>query len=509
MCRSLLRSALMLSAVLAALSGCGAAEVPESVQVTFRVQVPPETPADASVSVAGSAAELGNGAAPALVLEHQGQGLFSGTASLKPGEELSYRVLLTAPAEQVELDAEDQPLAARTLRVPEGALTQRLTVERWGPEGGLTVPVVTFLVQVPGSTPAGAEIWISGNAEALGRWNGAGVKLAPTVDGRYAATLPFPPDTLLEYKVTRGGWATVEKGGTGGELQNRRLRTGSRSERAISIVRSWSDFVPPRQPTLTGTIQYLRNVTSQFPIRPRDVIIYLPPGYDANPTRRYPVLYMHDGQNVMDEITSFVGEWNADETAQNRILAGRVEPLIIVGVYNTTDRFPEYTQVVDPRYPELGGGKSPDYARFLVEELKPRIDSTYRTKPEPEFTGVAGSSAGGLASLYIALTYPNVFRRVGAVSPSTYWGNRDIIDRYNALPAKLPLKIWLDMGTEESTRSVDPLVDTRVMRDTLVAKGWGVGADLRYLEVQGGRHNEQYWSARFGDILEYLYPAQP
>lgn len=509
MCRSLQRSALLLSAVLAALSGCGQAEQPESVQVTFRVQVPPETPADASVSVVGSAAELGNGAAPGLALEHQGQGLFSGTAALKPGQEVSYRVVLTAPAEQVELDAEDKPLAARTLQVPEGGLTQRLTVERWGPQAGLTEPVVTFIVQVPASTPAGAEIWLSGNAQALGRWNGAGVKLAPTVDGRYAATLPFPPNTLLEYKVTRGGWATVEKGGTGGELQNRRLRTGSRSERAVSIVRSWADFVPPRQPTLTGTIQYLRNVTSQFSLRPRDVIIYLPPGYEANPTRRYPVLYMHDGQNVMDETTSFVGEWNADETAQRLILAGRVEPLIIVGVYNTADRFTEYTQVPDPNFPELNGGRSADYARFLVEELKPRIDSTYRTKPEPEFTGVAGSSAGGLASLFIALTYPDVFRRVGAVSPSTYWGNRDIITRYGALPAKLPLRIWLDMGTEESTRSQGPLEDTRVMRDTLVARGWVLGQDLRYLEVQGGRHNEAYWSARFGDILEYLYPAQP
>lgn len=507
MCRSLSRSALLLSAVLAACSQ-GPAGVPESVQVTFQVQAPPETPAEASVSVVGSAAELGSGAAPGLVLEHRGQGLFSGTASLEPGLEVSYRILLTAAAEQVELDAEDRPLAARTLRVPEGELTQRLTVERWGPEGGLAVPVVTFLVQVPGSTPAGSEIWISGNDQALGRWNGAGVKLAPTVDGRYAATLPFQPGTLLEYKVTRGGWATVEKGGTGGELQNRRLITGSRSERAVSIVRSWADFLPPRQPTLTGTIHYLRDVSSQFSIRPRDIIIYLPPGYDDDPTRRYPVLYMNDGQNVMDETTSFVGEWNADETAHNRILAGRVEPLIIVGVYNTADRIPEYSQVVDPNYPELGGGKSPDYARFLVEELKPRIDSTYRTKPEPESTGIAGSSLGGLASLYIALTYPDVFRRVGAVSPSIYWGNRDILSRYDALSAKLPLKIWLDMGTEESTRSVDPIADTRAMRDRLVAKGWVVGEDLRYLEVQGGRHNEQYWSARFGDILEYLYPAQ-
>ncbi len=233
-------------------------------------------------------------------------------------------------------------------------------------------PQLTFEVTVPPETPVNSEVWLSGNHAALGQWNGAGVKLTRSPEGKYTTRLSLPAGTALEYKVTRGSWATVEKDASGQELRNRTLSVGSRSERISVTVARWADQggAAPAPATTTGNVRYLRNVTSRHLPRKRDIIVWLPPDYDANPKRRYPVLYMHDGQNLMDASTSFSGEWHVDETAQQLVRAGEVEPLIIVGVYNTEDRFLEYTQVKDPgEYAHLGGGNADAYGRFLVEEV--------------------------------------------------------------------------------------------------------------------------------------------
>jgi predicted alpha/beta superfamily hydrolase len=375
-------------------------------------------------------------------------------------------------------------------------------------------PQVTFEVTVPAETPANAEVWLSGNHAALGQWNGAGVKLTRTPEGRYTTRVPLPAGTALEYKVTRGSWATVEKDASGQELPNRALRVGSRSERVSLTVARWADQggAPPAASTVTGTVRYLRDVTSRHLPRKRDIIVWLPPDYDANPKRRYPVLYMHDGQNLMDAATSFSGEWRVDETAQQLVRAGEVEPLIIVGVYNTEDRFFEYTQVKDTgEYAHLGGGNADAYGRFLVEELKPLIDKTFRTRPGPTDTGLVGSSLGGLVTMYLGLNYPGTFRRLGVVSPSVFWANRDILNRVKGLRRKPASRIWVDIGTEESKGSQETVEDTRLLRDALVGRGWVLGKDLQYVEVPGAFHTESAWAERFDDILRYLYraPSKP
>jgi predicted alpha/beta superfamily hydrolase len=197
-----------------------------------------------------------------------------------------------------------------------------------------------------------------------------------------------------------------------------------------------------------------------------------------------------------------------DETAEQLVQAGQVEPLIIVGIYNTEDRFAEYTQVKDAgEYASLGGGNADAYGRFLVEELKPMIDRTFRTRTGPKDTGLAGSSLGGLVTLHLGLKYPTTFGRLAVVSPSVFWGNKDIVERVKALRRKPPLKLWVDIGTEESKGSQETVEDTRLLRDALMAEGWVLGKDLHYLEVVGGAHTESAWAERFGDILKYLYPA--
>jgi predicted alpha/beta superfamily hydrolase len=368
---------------------------------------------------------------------------------------------------------------------------------------------VTFEVFVPADTPVNSEVWLTGNHASLGEWKSGGVKLSRTPDGRYTTVLPLPAGTVLEFKLTRGSWATVEKGPAGEELRNRTVTIDAKVQSVSVTVARWADQSgPSSKRTLIGNIRYLRGVASQFLPRKRDLIVWLPPDYEESTRRRYPVLYMHDGQNLMDTSTAHSGEWRVDETAEELVRAGQVEPLIIVGIYNTEDRFAEYTQVKDTgEFANLGGGNADAYGRFLVEELKPMIDRTFRTRTGQKDTGLAGSSLGGLVTLHLGLKYPNIFGRLGVVSPSVFWANKDILERVKALKKKPPLRIWVDIGTEESKGSQETVDDTRQLRDALVAEGWVAGKDLQYLEVAGASHSEGAWAERFDDILKYLYPA--
>jgi predicted alpha/beta superfamily hydrolase len=213
---------------------------------------------------------------------------------------------------------------------------------------------------------------------------------------------------------------------------------------------------------------------------------------------------MHDGQNLFEPDTAFQGEhWRLGETAGELIEAGRIEPLIIVGIYNTGDeRKNEYTPTRDAK---LGGGKADDYGRMIVEELKPLIDRTYRTKPEAEHTGMGGSSLGGLVTLYFGFTYPQVFSRLAVVSPSVWWNYRSILKTVRQARAKPRSRIWVDMGTAEGKRGLD---DARLLKAALVGLGFAPGGDLHYAEYEGATHSEHDWAVRVGPMLEWLFPPQ-
>lgn len=242
-------------------------------------------------------------------------------------------------------------------------------------------------------------------------------------------------------------------------------------------------------------------VRSAFLDHERDVLVWLPPGYDEA-GRRHPVLYMHDGQNLFEPETAFTkGEtWRIAEAATELIAAGRIEPPIIVGIYNTGDhRADEYAPTHDGT---LGGGRADDYARFILDELKPIIDGTYRTQPES--SGIGGSSLGGLVTLHIAFTHPARFDRVAALSPSVWWDRRVILNTIRQSRLKPAFRIWTDMGTGEGQRGLD---DARLLKAALVGVGFVDGIDLHYAEYEGATHSEQSWSARIGAVLEWLYPA--
>ncbi|PIQ27202.1 esterase [bacterium (Candidatus Blackallbacteria) CG17_big_fil_post_rev_8_21_14_2_50_48_46] len=256
--------------------------------------------------------------------------------------------------------------------------------------------------------------------------------------------------------------------------------------------------------TLTGTFKTHAQVASRFLKRSRNILVYLPPGYAAEPSRRYPVLYMHDGNNLFDRQTSFGGsEWEVDENMERMIRSGQIEPAIVVGIYNTPDRLDEYTWQAMDLDGEIQGGQGPNYARFIVEELKPLIDKTYRTLPQRENTAVMGSSLGGLISFYLGLHYPQVFSKIGMMSPSIWWKDRVLLQEVPKLSKKL--KIWLDMGTREGQAPEIMLQDARDLAQALEKNGFEHFRNLAFHIEPNAGHNEQAWAARISHPLSFFY----
>ncbi|AEU37085.1 esterase [Granulicella mallensis MP5ACTX8] len=248
----------------------------------------------------------------------------------------------------------------------------------------------------------------------------------------------------------------------------------------------------------------LRGFHSRFLPDDRDISIYLPEAYRTEPRRRFPVFYLHDGQNLFDGRTSYAANrtWRAHTTADWLTRQGLIEPVILVGIANTgARRIAEYTPTRDAR---LGGGEGTLYGRLLVEDLKPLIDRRFRTLPDAANTALGGSSLGGLITLVLGMKYPEVFGKLAVLSPSVWWDNRSLLALMNPSQPKQHLRIWLDMGMSEGLRH---LRDTDLLHRRLVLRGWQDGIDLKYLRVPGGVHDEEAWAARFDQVLKFLFPA--
>jgi enterochelin esterase-like enzyme len=247
-----------------------------------------------------------------------------------------------------------------------------------------------------------------------------------------------------------------------------------------------------------------RQFRSKFLPDRRNLVVYLPPQYKSEPLRKFPVLYLQDGQNLFDPTTSFIPgrTWEVREMADEQIEAGLVEPLIIVGIYNTGDhRISEYTPTKDWK---LGGGEASLYGQLLVEELIPFIGKHYRTLEGPAHTGLGGSSLGGLVSLYLGMEHPQIFGRLAVMSPSVWWNHRSILNYLQEKqPAEHP-RIWLDVGDAEGVRTLE---DANRLYRRLLRLGWQANIDLQYEVMPGGKHDEASWAARVGPMLRFLFPA--
>lgn len=356
--------------------------------------------------------------------------------------------------------------------------------------------MVEFVVRVPESTPPWRRAFLAGDG-ALGDWSAAGVPLDPWGDGTFRARLELPPEFRGHFLVTLGRWRDAENDGHGHEFFPREVR-GDGPHRVEAQVRGWDQ----------SSIDYHHDVRSPFLPHPRTVSVWLPPGYGVERHRRYPVLYLHDGQNLFDAHTAFGGvPWGVDEVAEREVRAGRVPPVILVGVANTPDRLHEYgPQRCGPR---RARDLSRAYGRFLVEEVKPFIDARYRTSAAPEHTGVGGSSMGGLISLHLCKWYPGVFGRCAALSPSLWWDREYFLRNVTVAPAWLDrCRVWLDVGEHESPSragSAATMRRTRRLARLFERHGLVEGERYRYTEEPGGTHHESSWGARFDRVLRFLF----
>jgi predicted alpha/beta superfamily hydrolase len=263
-----------------------------------------------------------------------------------------------------------------------------------------------------------------------------------------------------------------------------------------------SDQRPRRRGrTPPGSLYVLPDVFSPQLFSSRDVFVYLPPSYGRGDWR-FPVLYMQDGQNLFDPAWSFAGSWRVDLAMTAAARLGF--EAIVVGVANTgSARLDEYGPFLEP---SIGAGGAADaYVDFLLDTLKPQIDDQFRTLPEPEQTGIAGSSMGGLVSLYAFFRAPHAFGFAAALSPALWFGERRIFDWVAQAPTPPGHgRLYLDMGTREGGHT---LHDARRLRDVLVAKGYASGRNFRYVEEEGARHAEAAWRRRFKKALPFLLSA--
>lgn len=253
-----------------------------------------------------------------------------------------------------------------------------------------------------------------------------------------------------------------------------------------------------------GRLERIHGFASKILGNERQITIYLPAGYDDKPDRRYPVLYMQDGQNIFDADRAYIPgqHWRVLEAADQAIGERTASPMIIVAVDHAgVGRADEYTPVRDQKH--NNGGRADEYLRMLTEELKPEIDARFRTLPDRANTAIAGSSLGGLLTLHAAFTRAEVFGRAAAMSPSVWWGSRAVLQTVDAFNGPPP-RLWVDIGGREGLEAMN---DARMLRDRLAAKGWGDDA-FHYFEDRRADHSERAWARRVRSVLEFLFPPQ-
>ncbi|UOE46803.1 alpha/beta hydrolase-fold protein [Mucilaginibacter sp. SMC90] len=302
------------------------------------------------------------------------------------------------------------------------------------------------------------------------------------------------PASIVHFKVTRGSWNTVECDAAGKAIDNRSLIIKSDTSVKLDIA-GWQDNFtqPEKKHTATARVHI---ISENFEIpqlgRQRRVWICLPAGYDTG-RKQYPVIYMHDGQNLFDEYTSGYGEWGIDELMDK---IPTQQESIIVGIDHGGEyRITEY----DPYSSKYGEGRGDDYVQFLIKRLKPYIDTHYRTQTDAAHTTIAGSSMGGLISMYAALKYPEVFGNAGIFSPA-FWIAPQIYDQAQQAVVNKKSRFYFVCGDAESESMV---ADMQKMADIVKAKGIRA-SNAPVTVIKGASHNEKQWNGDWPGFYKWL-----
>ena len=334
-----------------------------------------------------------------------------------------------------------------------------------------------------------STLYICGNQELLGNWNPAGLALQKINDTLWTTTLSLPKNAPVEYKFTQGSWTTEPLDERGNPFSNFQLIAHSDTT-IIHRFTHWKKL----QSTETGTIVHHRNLRSEG-LLPRDIHVWLPPDYNIHINRRYPVLYMQDGQNIFDSKTaSFGTEWQADETADSLIRAGLIEPLIIVAIDNTAQRTPEYS------YTETGQC----YREFIINRVKPFVDKNYRTIPDRNHTAVGGSSLGALVAFIFLWEHNQVFSKAICMSPAFKIEDFDAVTPVRTYTGrKKDITLYIDNGGIDLERELQHGVDE--MLKALREKEYIDGKDYFWVWDKNAAHNEAAWRKRLPSALIFLF----
>ncbi len=354
-------------------------------------------------------------------------------------------------------------------------------------------------VRVPDNTPDNAEVYIAGNFNSWDPGN-FDYKLNRTAEGEYGITLNIPIEEV-EFKFTLGNWSEVEIDSSGNDIENRMEYLDRPSVNKVYQIEGWG--TTGQSESIVGDVRIIEDFNIPQLKRTRRIWVYLPPGYDKS-KKRYPVLYMHDGQNLFSDSTSFFGEWGVDETLEELIAKKKISKMIVVGVDNSEYRLNEYTPFGFDYHGHEIIPEAEQYGIFLVETLKPHIDENYRTKPDRKHTAVSGSSMGGLVSTYLGVKYQDVFSKVGALSSSFGVCRDEMIKFIEQNPKQYSMRFWLDMGSEEAGNM--ELNENQIpVINALLNAGWKKDKEVRFEVYKGAVHNETYWRARFDEVLLYLF----
>jgi len=356
---------------------------------------------------------------------------------------------------------------------------------------------VTFTVDsLPEYTPPGDELYIAGDFNG---WNPGheDYVMQKNGDELWEITLDgFSNGETIEYKFTRGSWETVEKGPDGEEIENRCFTFGN-GETVQVIIYNWADGGGGGSTAAENVIIMDEDFYIPQLDRYRRIWLYLPQDYEQSQDS-YPVLYMHDGQNLFDLYTSFLGEWEVDETLNDLEDQGYNVP-IVVGIDNDGQhRANEYLPWYNPNF---AGGEGKKYMEFIVQTLKPHIDENYRTLSDRDNTAIMGSSLGGVISLYGAMEYQDVFSKCGPFSPA-YWANYDSIWPFLAETGyEQGIRFYQNCGENEGWQYIDRMYQ---MEDTLDALGY---ENIISRVIEGGDHNEETWAGDFEEAYLWLFES--
>jgi len=355
-----------------------------------------------------------------------------------------------------------------------------------------TVAQLTIKLMIPEDTPSDSKIYVAGD---FNNWNPADNNyiLKLQKDGGYEIKIKSKNEKIA-FKFTLGSWERGECTMDGSDIQNRHAKI-NQEDTVYLTVRAWKHDVKKASRMANVYIVKKDFYMPQFN-RNRRIWIYLPPDYEER-KKNYPVLYMHDGQNLFDDITSYVGEWGIDESL-NKLFEQNGKGVIVVGIdHGDSLRGEELTPWENKKY---GGGKGSIYAKFIVETLKPYIDKNYRTLTDRENTGVMGSSFGGINAFYMGLAHHDVFGKVGVFSPS-FWYSDECFKMAENFNKMADIKMFILAGGKEYSQLEEQV---RKMEKIFRKNGFNEN-ELKVKIVPQGKHSEVFWRGEFPEAYKWLF----